>query len=343
MSVGYVYDPIYLAHDVPGHPESPGRLRAIMSHLESSGLLGRMVEVQPRDATVEEIARVHARALVERVKEAADPYRDHWLDVDTYVVAHSYEAALRAAGGLMAATDAVLDGEVDSAFALVRPPGHHATPTHAMGFCLFDNVAVAAAHLLESRGLARVAIVDFDVHHGNGTQDIFYRDGRVLYVSTHQYPFYPGTGYYDETGEGPGKGLIVNVPLPAGSGDETYLRAYREVCAPVLRRFRPELILVSAGFDAHFADPLAQMLVSTRGYYAISSLLRELAGELCEGRIVYALEGGYDHMALAWSVGGCVQTLLGEPLTEDPLGPGPSLRGPEPDAILAAVKKTHSL
>src|SRR5574341_1890262 len=239
MSVGYVYDPIYLGHDVPGHPESPGRLRAIMAHLQSSGLLGRMVEVPPRDATVEEIVRVHAAALVEQVKAAADPYRDHWLDVDTYVVAQSYEAALRAAGGLMAATDAVLDGEVDSAFALVRPPGHHATPTHAMGFCLFDNVAMAAAHLLERRGLARVAIVDFDVHHGNGTQDIFYDDGRALYFSTHQHPFYPGTGYYNETGEGPGKGLIVNVPLPAGSGDETYQRAYHEVCAPVLRRLRP--------------------------------------------------------------------------------------------------------
>ena len=342
MSVGYVYDPIYLEHDVPGHPESPGRLRAIMSHLESGGLLHRMVDVPPRDATMEEISRVHARALVERVKEAADPYRDHWLDVDTYVVAKSYEAALRAAGGLMAAADAVLDGHVDSAFGLVRPPGHHATATHAMGFCLFDNVAVAAAHLL-ARGLARVAIVDFDVHHGNGTQDIFYRDGRVLYFSTHQHPFYPGTGYYNETGEGPGKGLIVNVPLPAGSGDETYLRAYREVCAPVLRRFRPELILVSAGFDAHFADPLAQMLVSTGGYYAISSLLRELAGEICEGRIVYVLEGGYDHTALAWSVAACIETLLGSPLTEDPLGSGPSVRGPDADAILAAIKQTHSI
>jgi acetoin utilization deacetylase AcuC-like enzyme len=206
-----------------------------------------------------------------------------------------------------------------------------------MGFCLFDNVAVAAAHLLDSRGMARVAIVDFDVHHGNGTQDIFYGDGRVLYFSTHQHPFYPGTGYYDETGEGPGKGLIVNVPLPAGSGDETYLRAYREVCAPVLRRFRPELILVSAGLDAHFADPLAQMLVSTRGYYAISSLLQELAGELSQGRIVYALEGGYDHMALAWSVCGCVGRSSGPDG-----GPAGSQPGPEPHAILAAVKR-HSL
>jgi acetoin utilization deacetylase AcuC-like enzyme len=299
--------------------------------------------VPPRDATVDELARVHSRALVEQVRAAADPYRDHWLDVDTYVVGKSYDAALRAAGGVLAAADAVLDGSVGSAFCLVRPPGHHATPGHAMGFCLFNNVAVAAAHLLEARGLSRIAIVDFDVHHGNGTQDIFYRDGRVLYFSTHQHPYYPGTGNYSETGEGPGKGAIVNVPLPAGCGDEPYLRAYREVCAPAVRRFRPEFILVSAGFDAHFADPLAQMLVSTKGYFQIASLLRELAGELCEGRMVYALEGGYDHTGLAWSVRACIDTLAGNAFAEDPLGPSPAVRGPEVEAILAAVKKTHGL
>jgi len=343
MSVGYVYDPVYLEHDVPGHPESPGRLRAIVSHLESSGVLGRMAQVPERDATVDELARVHSLALVERVRAAAEPYRDHWLDVDTYVVGKSYEAALRAAGGVLAAADSVLDGAVRSAFCLVRPPGHHATPGQAMGFCLFNNVAVAAAHLLEARGLARVAIIDFDVHHGNGTQDIFYRDGRVLYFSTHQHPFYPGTGYYNETGDGPGKGTIVNVPLMAGCGDEPYLRAYREVCAPVVRRFRPEFVLVSAGFDAHFADPLAQMLVSTRGYFQIASLLRELAGELCEGRIVYALEGGYDQTALAWSVRACIDTLLGNAFADDPLGPSPAVRGPDVDGVLAAVKKTHGV
>ena len=212
-----------------------------------------------------------------------------------------------------------------------------------MGFCLFNNVAVAAAHLLEARGLSRVAIVDFDVHHGNGTQDIFYRDGRVLYFSTHQHPFYPGTGYFNETGDGPGKGAIVNVPLPAGCGDEPYLRAYREVCAPVVRRFRPEFILVSAGFDAHFADPLAQMLVSTRGYSQIASLLREMAGELCDGRIVYALEGGYDHTALAWSARACIDTLMGNGFAEDPLGPSPAVRGPDVDGVLAAVKRAYGL
>jgi acetoin utilization deacetylase AcuC-like enzyme len=341
--VGYVYDPLYLEHNVPGHPESPARLRAIMAHLQESGTLAQMTGLPARDAALEDLALVHSPALAQQVQEATDPFRDHWLDVDTYVVGKSYEAALRAAGGVLAAADAVLDGDAGSAFCLVRPPGHHATPSQAMGFCLFNNVAVAAAHLLERRRLSRVAVIDFDVHHGNGTQDAFYSDGRVLYFSTHQHPFYPGTGYYTETGEGAGAGAIVNVPLPAGCGDAAYLRCFREICAPVLRRFRPQYLLVSAGFDAHFADPLAQMLVSTRGYYQIAALLCELAGELCEGRIVYALEGGYDHTALAWSVRACIDALTGKQPAEDPLGPAPAVRGPEIEALLAAVKRTHGL
>ena len=340
--VGYVYDPLYLEHGAPGHPENPARLQAIMAHLEESGLLARLRRVEVRDAAPEDLALVHGPELVEAVRSMAAE-GGAWQDADTYVAPRSYEAALRAAGGVLAAADAVLDGAVSSAFCLVRPPGHHATPERAMGFCLFNNVAVAAAHALERRGLERVAIVDFDVHHGNGTQDIFYRDGRVLYFSTHQYPFYPGSGYWAETGEGQGAGAIVNVPLPRGCGDSEYLRAYGEVCAPVLRRFRPQIILVSAGFDAHFADPLAQMLVSTRGYYEIATLLRDLAEELCEGRILYALEGGYDLTALAWSVRACIDALLGNPFAEDPLGAGPRVPGPSIDTIVDAVKRAHGL
>jgi len=340
---GYVYDPLYLEHDVPGHPESPGRLRAIMAHLEDAGLLAQMTSLTPRDATPDDLELVHSGALIERVRQACQPDTDHWLDVDTYVVARSYDAALRAAGGVLAAVDAVLDGQTDSAFCLVRPPGHHATPDRAMGFCLFNNVAIAAAHALARRGLERVAIVDFDVHHGNGTQDAFYADGRVLYFSTHQHPFYPGTGYWTATGEGSGEGAIVNVPLPRGCGDAEYLRCYREICAPALRRFRPQLLLVSAGFDAHFADPLAQMLVSARGYHGIATILRELAVELCDGRIVYTLEGGYDHTALAWSVRACIDTLLGNPFSPDPLGHGPRIAGPDIEGMLAAVKRVHGL
>jgi len=339
---GYVYDPLYLEHGMPGHPESPARLQAIISHLEESGVLARVTAIEPRDAAPDDIALVHSRELVARVRGAAEG-SGGWLDPDTYVVPRSYEAALRAAGGLLAATDAVLDGVVGSAFCLVRPPGHHATPSQAMGFCLFNNVAIAAAHALERRGLERVAIVDFDVHHGNGTQDCFYREPRVLYVSTHQYPFYPGSGHWAETGEGPAKGTTVNLPLPRGCGREEYLRAYREVAAPLVRRFRPQLLLVSAGFDAHFADPLAQMLLDTRGYYEIASLLKALADELCEGRIVYGLEGGYDLQALAWSVRACIDTLLGNAFAEDPLGSGPGVPGPDIDAVLAAVKQAHGL
>jgi len=340
--VGYVYDPLYLEHEMPGHPESPARLRAIMAHLEESGVLARLTAIEPRDATPGDIELLHSPKLVETVRKTAE-HSGGWLDPDTYVAPRSYDAALRAAGGLLASTDAVLDSRVGSAFCLVRPPGHHATPTQAMGFCLFNNVALAATHALERRGLERVAILDFDVHHGNGTQDCFYADPRVLYVSTHQFPFYPGGGHWAETGEGEGRGSTVNVPLPRGCGREEYLRAYRGVAAPLVRRFEPQMLFVSAGFDAHFADPLAQMLLDTRGYYEIASLFRELADELCEGRIVYGLEGGYDLTALAWSVRACLDTLLGEPFAEDPLGAGPAVPGPDIDAVLAAVKRAHGL
>jgi acetoin utilization deacetylase AcuC-like enzyme len=336
--VGYVYDPLYLEHDMPGHPESAGRLRAIMSHLEAQGMLAKLQRIEPRDAANDDLRLIHSQALIDAVQVASSGGH-HWLDVDTYVVPGSWSAALRSAGGVLAATDAVLAGELDSAFCLVRPPGHHSCPSRSMGFCLFNNVAIAAMHALERRGLSRVAIVDFDVHHGNGTQDAFWAEPRVLYFSTHQFPFYPGTGAWDETGAG----NIVNVPLPRGCGDTEYLAAYERVCAPALRRFRPELILVSAGFDAHFADPLALELVSTRGYYEIAKLLKSLAGELCDGRIVFALEGGYDHTAISWSVHACIDALLGSGFTPDPLGDAPAVRGPDLSVLLERIRQVHGL
>ncbi len=216
-AVAYVYDPLYLEHGTPGHQESPARLQSIISHLKESGLLRSLKAIEPRDATEADLELVHSGELVAQVRGVAER-GGGWLDPDTYVVPRSYQAALRSAGGVLAATDAVLDGEAGSAFCLVRPPGHHATPTKAMGFCLFNNVALAAAHALQRRSLERVAIVDFDVHHGNGTQDAFYSDPRLLYISTHQYPFYPGSGYWAETGEGDGEGTTVNLALPPGCG-----------------------------------------------------------------------------------------------------------------------------
>lgn len=340
--VGYVYDPIYLEHDAAGHPEGAGRLRAIMGHLEESGTLAAMSQVDPRDATEDDLLLVHSPSLIERVRQTQQKDID-WLDLDTYAVQRSYAAALRSAGGVLAGTDAVVREGLSSVFCLVRPPGHHATPDRAMGFCLFNNVAIAAAHAIERLKLERVAIVDIDVHHGNGTQDAFYEDPRVLYVSTHQHPFYPGTGAWQETGDGDAHGTTVNIPLPRGCGDEEYLRAYRSVCAPVIERFRPQLILVSAGFDAHHADPLAQEMLSVRGYYDIATLLKQLSDELCGGKIVYALEGGYDHTAIAWAAQACIDTLLGNDFAQDPVGPAPNIQRPDIEGLLVTIESELGL
>jgi acetoin utilization deacetylase AcuC-like enzyme len=204
-------------------------------------------------------------------------------------------------------------------------------------------VALAAAHAIHRHGLERVAVIDIDVHHGNGTQDAFYDDPRVLYFSTHQHPFYPGTGFWNETGSGAGKGTTLNVPLPPGCGDEEYLRCYREICVPAVERYRPQLILVSAGFDAHFADPLALEMVSCRGYYEIGAALKGLADEHCGGRIIYALEGGYDHTAISWAAHEVANTLLGDGLAEDPVGLAPEIGRPDIERLIAAIKQEHGL
>ena len=264
MRVAFYDDPVFAEHDAgPGHPERPQRLEAVRRGLREGGLEGDVVAVAARPATREELLRVHAAAHVDRVAGAEG--KRVRFDPDTSMGPRSYAAAVRAAGAVVDAVEKVLDGALDRAFCSVRPPGHHARPDRAMGFCLFNSVAVGAAAAL-ARGLTRVAVIDFDVHHGNGTQEAFYRERRVLFVSSHQFPFYPGTGDLDEVGEGEGRGFTVNLPMPAGMGDGEYRRAYREIVEPIGRAFDPELVLVSAGFDAHRDDPLGGMALSAAGF-----------------------------------------------------------------------------
>lgn len=320
MSTAYLYSPVFLEHEEEGHPESPERLQEMLRVLDKEGLLARLTALEPISATDAQLEKVHTPEHVARVKDIVAHGGGH-LDPDTYTNRRSLDAARLAAGALIRGVDAVMAGEVENAFALVRPPGHHATRSRAMGFCLFNNVAVGAAHALDAHQLERVLIADYDVHHGNGTQDIFYRTSRVLYFSTHQYPYYPGTGDWRDIGEGEGLGYTVNAPLPPRVGDEGYERIFDDLLYPVAERYRPQLVLVSVGFDAHWRDPLAMEDLSITGYAALARTLVELAREQCEGRIVFALEGGYDTEAAAYGTAATFRALLGDEEIPDPLGP----------------------
>jgi len=295
-------------HETGSHPERPERLMAIHQRLRQSSLLGERAVLEPEPASVETVALIHDPAYIAEV-EAFARAGGGWLDPDTIVCRASYDVALLAVGAAVQAVDRVLDGRSACAFALVRPPGHHAEPRRAMGFCLFNNIAVAAQHALSRRGLSRVAILDWDVHHGNGTQAAFYETDAVLFISLHQWPLYPGTGRADETGRGRGLGYTLNLPLPPGTGDREYLDLFDQVIGPRLAEYRPELLLVSAGFDAHRDDPLAMMEVTERGFAGMAARARRWADELCGGRLALVLEGGYNLTALSASVEATLRAL----------------------------------
>ena len=343
MSVGLIYHPIYMEHDTGLHCETAQRLITVTGYLKNTGTLEKLISLKPQAATVEQIARVHTPSYISGV-ESFVKRGGGYLDGDTVASPASYEAAIYAAGGSISAVDAVMSGDVTYAFALVRPPGHHAVRDAAMGFCIFNNVAIAARDAIAKHNLERVLIVDFDVHHGNGTQDAFYSESSVLYFSTHQYPFYPGSGGVDEIGSGEGEGYTVNVPMPGGCGDAEYMRAFEEVLVPVAKRYRPQFILVSAGYDAHWADSISSMQVTTTGYAKMTAILKDLADEICGGKLVFALEGGYNVEALAESVDATINVLLGSPKTYDTLGkPRRSWSPPDTEALFRSIKATHNI
>jgi len=343
MSLGLIYDQVYLEHDTGNHVENTRRLTTTMSLIEESGLKDKLVFISPRPATLDELSLVHAREYISKIESIAKRGGGP-LDPDTWASSGSYNAAIYAAGGVITAVDAVMTKQVDTSFAMVRPPGHHATCWQAMGFCLFNNIAVAARYALANFDINRVLIVDFDVHHGNGTQDAFYADPHVLYFSTHQYPLYPGTGSINETGTREGAGFTVNVPLIAGWGDEEYQAAFEDILAPVARRFEPQLILVSAGYDAHWADNISSMQVSVSGFARMVEITKILADTLCQGKLVFALEGGYHYDALASSIAATLNMLLGNPEVDDPLGKQQEKpKSQNIDDLVETIKDKHEL
>lgn len=308
MTSMILYDPAFLNHNPgPGHPERPERLEAAVASLTPLPEGARM-RPPKRPATPEELARVHDPRYIDAILNLRG--KSARLDEDTTISPGSVDAAMLAAGACVELVGDVLDGAVKNGFALVRPPGHHALADRAMGFCIFNNIAVAAASAL-ARGLKRVLIVDWDVHHGNGTQDIFYERRDVLFFSTHQFPFYPGTGDVGETGRGEGVGYTLNVPFRAGLSDADYVLAFNEILVPAAEAFRPELVLVSAGFDAHDGDPLAAMRLSSDGFSALCGVVRDIADQWAQGRLVLALEGGYALDSLAKSARACAEVLVG--------------------------------
>jgi acetoin utilization deacetylase AcuC-like enzyme len=344
--VDIFYHPAYLLHSTGQHPENAGRIRAVLSALERVGR-SESTLTTPSPVSLDLLSRVHDPLYIDIVEQLARSGGSYW-DLDTYISAHSYEAAILGAGAAVAVVDSVMSG-ARSAFALVRPPGHHALNNSAMGFCLFNNVGVAAQHAIDNYRLDRVLIVDWDIHHGNGTQDCFYERDDVLFFSIHRYPFYPGTGALNETGVGKGRGYTVNVPTPSAVGDAGYAQVFEQLLVPLATRYRPQLILISAGYDAHIADPLGDAAVSVAGFAHMTLLLRRLADRIpeCEGRVAAILEGGYNAEALAESVLATIAMLGAPPISTDTYDhsemPASTRRSPDMTSIIQQVRQLHSL
>jgi acetoin utilization deacetylase AcuC-like enzyme len=307
--VALIYGNVFLKHETGAHSEHKHRVTAVHDHLKSRPVFKNLIQLGPRPARPEDILLVHTRDYFDALGRIP-PDECCYLDPDTFFGPGSLEAALNAAGAVTLAVDKIKSGAIDSAFCLVRPPGHHARPGRAMGFCIFNNIAIGAAYATRACGFERAAIVDFDVHHGNGTQEAFYEDGRVLFASLHQWPLYPGTGFPGEAGVGKARGMIINVPLRACSGHAEYMAALKKLILPALIDYEPRIVFISAGFDAHEADPIGGMALGTESFRSITSAIVEAASKVCEGRVVSALEGGYNLDALAASALAHIEALL---------------------------------
>ncbi len=311
LKTGFVFHDDYLNHDTGmTHPENKQRLIAIVEHLKKTGLWKELFIIIPEKADIDWVLKIHSLQHVEFVKESCLSNRRVLDFGDTLVCRESYDIALLAAGGVLTGIDHVMRSEVKNAFCAVRPPGHHAEKNQAMGFCLFNNIAIGARYIQEKHNLERIAIIDWDVHHGNGTQNSFYDDPSVLYISLHQFPYYPGTGNDSEKGQDNGEGYTLNCPMAPGSGEEEYLSAFREKIEPALNDFKPDFILISAGFDAHANDPLSSIRITENTYIHMTRILKEIANDHCHGRITSILEGGYKLDDLASSVEAHIKELL---------------------------------
>jgi len=316
ISTGVVWDTAYLEHVTDdGHPEHPRRLEPLYHRLADPAIGRKFTTIAPPAASDEEILLVHSHAYLKQVK-ATTCRAAASLSADTFTCDRSYRVAAMAAGGLVEAIRKVNSGNLNHALVLARPPGHHAERSRAMGFCIFNNVAIGAMVARQHLGLARVMVVDWDLHHGNGTQHVFERDPTVFFFSSHQFPHYPGTGHFTETGLGPGEGTTMNVTLPKGCGDGEFIEVYRRLLIPAAQEFKPELILVSAGFDIHADDPLGGMNVTSAGFAGLTRLILDLARQVCNGRVVFCLEGGYDAAALAGSALAMIDELSGRTYTD---------------------------
>ena len=312
LKTAFLYDPAFLKHHTGwAHPESRQRLTAILAHLKKAGLWSQLEHIPPAPAPIEAITAIHTATYVEHIRQACSTGRLFKPDESTVGSPGTYEAALMAAGAVLTALDAVMQGQVRNAFCAVRPPGHHALPDRAMGFCFFNNVAIGARHLQHRHGLQRIAIIDWDIHHGNGTQQVFYDDPSVLYFSLHQEALYPHSGQAAETGTGAGKGFTLNVPMPSGATDSDYKQVFERQLGPALAKFKPEFILISAGFDGHRDDPLASAEITEQGFAELTRRVMKLADTYCDGRLVSVLEGGYSLPGLTASVEAHVRVLAG--------------------------------